>query len=311
METTQLSHLPVLLSEILKICPERENLRFLDCTAGGGGHFFAVLESRRVEIAECWDRDPLAESRIRQHAESRGVPVNAYQFKQKRFSEGPESSQLYDFILADLGISSFQIDDPQRGMSLFSEQRVDFRMNPNEGESFEQWLKRCPESELERILRLYGEEPKSRRLARALKEKQPPLENAARFAEWVAKELAYPAPSRRHPATRSFQALRIAINEELAEIESLLRWAPEALAVGGRLAIISFHSLEDRMVKRRFRDLAESHCFDILTKKPWEASESELSMNPRSRSARLRIIEKTAEEVPALKQHEKEAKDSL
>jgi 16S rRNA (cytosine1402-N4)-methyltransferase len=293
-EPKELSHAPVLLNEILEACPSGEKLRFLDCTAGGGGHFFAVQQARDIEQAECWDRDPLAKKRIADSA-LRNKISRPYVFKEKRFSEGP-GGETYDFILADLGISSFQIDDPARGLSLFSAQPVDFRMNPSEGLDFSGWLQKCSEEELERILRIYGEEPKARKLARALKEKAPPLQNAAQFADWVAKELSYPPPSRRHPATRTFQALRIAINEELAELESLLRWAPEALKIGGRLAIISFHSLEDRMVKRRFRELSDSGFFESKSKRPLEPSEEEIQLNSRSRSARLRVLEKLSED---------------
>ncbi len=299
MENTKLSHIPVLLNEVISFLPTSEKLSFLDCTAGGGGHFFEILkrcDARTAQMtAQCWDRDPLAKARIEKRATEFNLS-KSYVFKQKTFSEPPLKEESFDIILADLGISSFQLDDPERGLSLHSERAPDFRMNPEIGPDFSEWLESIPVGELESILRVYGEEPKAHKLAKALKSEAPPLSQAKLFADWIAKILAYPPPSRRHPATRSFQAFRIAINQELQELESLLKWAPEHLAVGGVLMIISFHSLEDRMVKRRFRDLAESGCFDILTKKPVDPSESEVQQNPRARSAHLRVLSKVQED---------------
>jgi 16S rRNA (cytosine1402-N4)-methyltransferase len=312
MENTTLSHVPVLLKEVLSFLPAGQNQRFLDCTAGGGGHFFEILkrfENISVLSAQCWDRDPLAKARIEKRAADLSLS-NSYLFKLKTFSVAPNPDEQFEIILADLGISSFQLDDPARGLSLHSDQAPDFRMNPEIGLSFSEWLETTPVGELESILRVYGEEPKAHKLAKALKNEAPPLSSAKVFADWIAKILAYPPPSRRHPATRTFQAFRIAINQELQELESLLKWAPEHLAVGGVLMIISFHSLEDRMVKRRFRDLAESGCFDILTKKPVDPSEAEVSENPRARSAHLRVLTKTQEDPQhKVRIHETKAQD--
>jgi 16S rRNA (cytosine1402-N4)-methyltransferase len=308
MEKSEILHKPVLLEEVISFFPPGENLRFLDCTAGGGGHFFEILKRRGLSHAECWDRDPLARSRIETRARELKIE-SRYLFRQKTFSEAPASGEMFDGILADLGISSFQLDDPERGLSLHSLRPPDFRMNPESGAPFSEWLSQTSVSDLESILRNFGEEPKARKLAQALKEKSPPLSSAKEFADWIAKILAYPSPSRRHPATRAFQAFRIAINQELEQLESLLRWAPERLTIGGRLMIISFHSLEDRMVKRRFRDLAESGCFDILTKKPVDPSELETEENPRARSAHLRVLSKIGEDSRAVGIHEAKAKN--
>lgn len=295
IETTPpLIHVPVLMEEILSAVPRADSGFYLDVTAGGGGHFFEILSRNAAWTGECWDRDPLASARIAAAGEARGVRGDRYTFRRRQFSEAPEAGLACDFILADIGISSFQVDDPSRGMSLHSLQPPDFRMDPSVGVPFRSWLKQTPEFELERILRDYGEEPKARKLAREMKAwKDDAFETAAVFADRVRRTLAYPGFSRVHPATRTFQALRIAANDELGELRRLLEWAPRALKPGGRLAVISFHSLEDRLVKTAFRALASEEDFAILTKRPVVPGEVELARNPRSRSSKLRVIERT------------------
>jgi len=287
------SHIPVLLSEILNFLPCEENSHgnFLDLTAGGGGHFCAILNARANWLGECWDRDPEAKERLNIAINKNGL-VNRAQFYARSFGQGPrDNHKKFDFILADLGVSSFQLDDRSRGMSLFSNAPVDFRMNPSEGVGFSEWLSQQNLTDLEFFLEEYGEEPRAKKLAAALKQwTNSEFQNTQTFAERIQKTLAYPPSSRTHPATRSFQALRIAINDELGELKKLLEWTPRFLKCGGVLAVISFHSVEDRLVKNSFRDLALKHEFDILTKKPLEASEEEISLNPRSRSAKLRLL---------------------
>jgi 16S rRNA (cytosine1402-N4)-methyltransferase len=295
--TEKLSHTSIMLTEILSFLPDCAVGKLLDVTAGGGGHFFAMLKARKNWTGECWDRDPLAQVRVQQRARDEKIS-NEWSFARKTFSSPPQVSSRFNFILADIGISSFQIDDPLRGMSLFSEQPVDFRMDPEAGVPFSQWLSSKSVFELEQILEVYGEEPKAQKLARWLKElggkNKSGIENlsAKEFAEMIRKILAYPPGSRTHPATRSFQAFRIAINDELGELKALLNWAPQHLLPGGRLAVMSFHSLEDRLVKKAFQDLASSSSFVILNSKPLVASEIEVTSNPRSRSAKLRILER-------------------
>ncbi len=287
-----LSHEPVLLKEILESLPDSKNGQFLDVTAGGGGHFFSIIENRKSWKGECWDRDPLAKLRIHERAEKLRIG-DQVKFLEKNFSETPIEKNNYDFILADLGVSSFQLDDPKRGMSLFSEMPPDFRMNPSSGDDFKTWLKKKSTKEIEEILSDFGEEPRAKKLAAKIKSwGDEVFESAKILAQKIAEDLQYKSDSKIHPATRSFQAFRIAINDELSEIRSLLKWAPKALRPGGRLAIISFHSLEDRIVKNAFKNLAEGADFDILSKRPIVASDEELASNSRSRSAKLRVIER-------------------
>jgi 16S rRNA (cytosine1402-N4)-methyltransferase len=305
METPGLSHVPVLLQQVLSFVPENAEGRFLDVTAGGGGHFFAVFGIRPSWNGECWDRDPRAEARLRQALDGHVVEKRA-QFTRKTFSDAPDDkNSRFDFILADIGVSSFQLDDPTSGMSLHAESPPDFRMDTENGLSFWDWLEKTKEEELADVLFHYGEEPRARKLAKAMKQWGPnEAPSAKALADKIAATLAYGTHSRRHPATRAFQALRIAINDELGELRSFLEWAPEYLKPGGRLAVISFHSLEDRIVKRTFRSLADERDFGILTKRPLEASDEESSANPRARSAKLRVIEKLPEGVSGTGQGE-------
>ena len=290
-------HTSVLLDEILNALPEQNGGFFLDCTAGGGGHFFEILARRPTWRGECWDRDPAARARI----ESRAVQLSLLEkitFQQKCFGDGVGATllqQRWNFILADLGVSSFQLDDASRGMSFRSEAPVDFRMDPTRGPTFLEWLRSKTIPELTDLLDRYGEEPKAQKLAEKLHQwslSETMFLSAKSFADEVARALAYPTASRVHPATRAFQALRIAINDEMGELERLLNWAPPLLAPGGCLAIISFHSIEDRITKYRFRDLEKSGDFVILTKKPVIPSDLEVEENSRSRSAKLRILER-------------------
>jgi 16S rRNA (cytosine1402-N4)-methyltransferase len=287
-------HVPVLLNEILSFVPETRSGKLLDVTAGGGGHFFAILEARPSWSGVCWDRDPAARERILVRANELGLNERVA-FEKKTFALPPHQEDRFEMILADIGVSSFQLDDPQRGMSLFSEQAPDFRMDPQSGATFSSWLKHTSEYELVKIFEEYGEEPRAKKLARAMKSWKPESYSTARqLADGIAIELGYKSHSRVHPATRAFQAMRIAINDELGELRSLMSWGPEHLNAGGRMAVISFHSLEDRVVKNEFRArAAHEGTFCVLTKKPLEASEAERRENPRARSAKLRVLERS------------------
>lgn len=288
-----LKHLSVLLNEVLEALPLKSSGKILDVTAGGGGHLGEILRQRADWRGQAWDQDPLAEARLREKFGEELKPGGRVEFRQKNFAVPPDSSERFDFILADLGISSFQVDDPERGLSLFSDQRPDFRMNPDSGPSFSEWLTAQSENDLAEVLENFGEEPRAKKLAKALKTWGPDKFVSSKIlAENIERCLAYPSPSRTHPATRSFQAFRMAINDELRVLKSLLEWAPAHLHSGGRFAVISFHSLEDRFVKNTFRRLALEPSFVILTKKPLIPGERELQENPRSRSAKLRVLEK-------------------
>ncbi len=281
-----------MLEEVLSHLPNCSNGRLLDVTAGGGNHFFEILKQKFDWFGECWDFDPLAQKRI--HEKSLKLKFeNRIQFTSKNFIQPYVGPHKFDYILADLGVSSFQLDDLARGMSLKSQAPVDFRMNPNQGEKFDEWLDKKSESELVDILEKFGEEPKSKKLASEIKKLDKQIfQSSHMFAEKIAQILNYKSQSRIHPATRAFQAFRMSINKEFEALDSLLNWAPKVLSPGGRLAIISFHSIEDRLVKNMFSRLAQSQEFDILTSRPLVPSESEVSSNPRSRSAKLRIIQR-------------------
>jgi 16S rRNA (cytosine1402-N4)-methyltransferase len=206
-----------------------------------------------------------------------------------------------DGVLLDLGVSSHQIDTPERGFSFTADAPLDMRLDPTSGATAAELVNNTPESELADLIFRYGEERGSRRVARFIAEarRKQPIERTLELAELVTRALGG-RHGKIHPATRTFQALRIAVNRELESLETALPQAVELLAPGGRMAIISFHSLEDRIVKLFFR--AESGYggseqparLQIITKKPIEASEQEARSNPRSRSAKLRIAERVA-----------------
>ncbi len=284
-----MGHFSVLLDEILGFVPPSIKEGFLlDVTAGGGGHFFSILKAHSHWMGECWDRDPDALTRIQEKGKEF---LGRYQFLSKEFSK--EANRDFDFILADLGISSFQLDDPRRGLSFYSNAPLDFRMNIKEGPGAQEWLSQKSVKELEDILVKYGEEKSYRKIAQALKKLgSDEFSSALKATSFLMKELhLFHKQGALHPLTRTYQALRIAVNNELGELQSFLTWAPKHLKKGGRLAIISFHSLEDRKVKRVFESL-ESEGFKVLTPKALTPTEKELDENPRSRSAKLRVIER-------------------
>jgi 16S rRNA (cytosine1402-N4)-methyltransferase len=198
-----------------------------------------------------------------------------------------------DGILADLGVSSLQLDTPARGFSFQAEGPLDMRMNPQSGPCAEQVVNRFDERELGDLIYEFGEERRSRRIARAIVRSRPILTTAQLAA--VISAAARPmnrAERRIHPATKTFQALRIFVNHELDDLRELLKAAPRVLKKGGRIVIISFHSLEDRIVKDAFREGAKQGHYRLLTKKPVTAGKEEMDRNPRSRSAKMRAAER-------------------
>ncbi len=278
----------------------------VDATLGGGGHAEALLE-RGAEVIGV-DRDPAALAAASARLASRP------NFRALRGNAGDLESLLaplgllpLDGVLADLGVSSHQLEDAARGFSFQGDGPLDMRMGP-EGMTAAEAIAQTDESTLAQVLRELGEEPFARPIARALKEARPTTTQAA--VEAVKRGVSRRAwPKRTHVATRTFQALRIWVNDELGALERLLEALPRLLRVGGRAAIISFHSLEDRRVKQAFRAL-EGRCscppglpvcvcgaggsFRPLTRKAVKASEAEVARNPRSRSARLRAVERLA-----------------
>lgn len=287
-----MAHYSVLYREILSFLPEKTEGNYLDVTTGGAGHLTLILQNKPNWKAVGWDTDPAAIKRIQLRLTENNL-IKQVSLEQKNFRSPPKDpAAKFDFILADLGFSSFQIDDPVRGFSMSSNAPVDLRLNPNIGDSFSEWMRGKTERELTDLIEMYGEEPKAKVAAQALKNfPDPEFKSAKELAQYLSEKLRYKQPSRIHPATRVFQALRIAINDEWVALDEFLAWAPKFLKPGGRLAIISFHSLEDGRVKNAFRDLAKDSSFCILTERPVVPSELELQENSRSRSAKLRVIE--------------------
>ena len=285
-------HVPVLLAEIVEWLAPQAGQTIADGTLGAGGHTRALAE--RVGPSGCvisLDRDPAA----LQAAERTlaGMPIKLVQ---SNFCELPEVlSQIglatVDAIVLDLGLSSDQLADAERGFSFSADGPLDLRFNPLEGEPAWRLVERLSEQHLADLIFHYGEERYSRRIAKQIVERRfrEPIRTAAEMAALVRSCIRFNPKNRIDSATRTFQALRIAVNEELKSLEIALRRLPDCLRPGGRLAIISFHSLEDRRVKEAFRG---DERLKVLTKKPLTASDAEQIRNPRSRSAKLRVAER-------------------
>lgn len=297
-------HIPVLTEEVIEFLLVKKNGTFLDVTSGFGGHSAAILEELNGGSLIATDQDPEA---IR-FLKSKFKNEERISIHQARFSELHKlfSANNFDGILADIGVSSYQLDTAERGFSFMKDGPLDMRMNQNIGEDASSWLNNAPEQEISNIIWKYGEEKKAKRIAKAIVEarKSFKIRTTKELAEIILEETPRRFNDKKHPATKTFQAIRIFINNELEELDLLLDFASKHLKIGGRTCIISFHSLEDRMVKRFFRDhsrrdpklsklpnLADDSSFKLVTKaiKP---SENEMNINPRSRSATLRVIER-------------------
>jgi 16S rRNA (cytosine1402-N4)-methyltransferase len=298
----QFKHVPVLLNEVLNGLAPHAGGRYIDGTLGGGGHAAAVLEAsapdgRLLGI----DADPaaLAAAGARLAAFGERATLTHGNFRDIGRLAIEQGFERVDALLLDLGVSSYQLDTPGRGFSFAADAPLDMRLDPTEGKTAADLVNGTSEGELADLIYRYGEERGSRRVARFIAEarRKRPIATTGELAELVARALGG-RHGKIHPATRTFQALRIAVNRELESLEMALPQAVELLGEGGRLAIISFHSLEDRIVKLFFR--AESGYsggerparLQIITKKPIEATEQEARANSRSRSAKLRVAEK-------------------
>ncbi len=281
-----------MLQSVLQILDPKPGQRYLDVTAGYGGHAQAILERTLVpESAVLVDRDQMAIDRLNDVFQGRGVQV----FHKDYLSAALELSQkecTFDIVLADLGMSSPHLNIASRGFSFRYDAPLDMRMDQRQELTAATMVNSYSEEDLGEILRLYGEEPKARAIAKLLVAKRP-VKTTTELAQIVA--LAWPGYSKVHPATRTFQALRIAVNDELSLLQSALPVMLDLLAPEGRLAIITFHSLEDRIVKQFFADNAGDRYdsdFRNLTKKPVVPSPDEIVSNPRARSAKLRAVAK-------------------
>ena len=307
-------HVPVMLDEVVAAVAPSPGGRYVDCTFGRGGHCRAVLDrigsDGRVLVM---DRDPQAVAAARELA--RFDP--RVSVRHARFGEvgacvrAAGLTGRVDAVMMDLGVSSAQLDRPERGFSFRNDGPLDMRMDPGTGASAAEWLASASEGEIERVLREFGEERAARRIARAIvaeRRRGTPISRTRRLAAIVASAVRGRGERTRvHPATRTFQAIRVHVNEELSELERGLAATPELLAPGGRLVVLTFHSLEDRMVKRFMRgDSAASarlrhlpvagapHPAGVMTPimRARRPRRDEIAANPRARSAILRVAER-------------------
>lgn len=286
------THVPVLLTEVLTYLDPKEGESYLDLTAGYGGHAGAILErTKKPTEAVLVDRDPNAVENLEELFGARGVNILNKDFRLAT-QELVAAGKQFDVLLADLGVSSPHLNNASRGFALGAEGPLDMRMDQRQILTAGIIINTYPESKLTEILSRYGEEPRARKIARIIATNRP-IETTTQLAHLVAR--AWPGHSKVHPATRTFQALRIAVNDELSQIEQSLPLWIDLLKPGGRMAVISFHSLEDRLVKQAFNE-ASGGGYDaiiqILTKHPVTASEQELVFNPRARSAKLRACQR-------------------
>jgi 16S rRNA (cytosine1402-N4)-methyltransferase len=280
-------HQTVLTPEVLAGLAIQPEGHYLDVTVGGGGHSQGILDQGLHTHLWAVDQDPAALAAAQTRLQSYGDRVQFWQGNFQDFT--PPSGVSFQGIIADLGVSSAQLDQGERGFSFRQDAPLDMRMNPDQPVTAATIVNHWSEEDLARIFYEYGEERLSRRIARYLVHHRP-LHTTWALADAVRSSV--PAAYRKgriHPATRVFQALRIAVNGELTALDQLLTIAPRWLAPGGRFAVISFHSLEDRRVKYAFRD---SELLRVMTKKPIVPTEGEIQTNPRARSAKLRIAER-------------------
>lgn len=320
-------HIPVMTTELLQWLAIRPEGLYLDMTVGGGGHSAAILQQLTTGQLIAMDRDPQALELARAKLSSlpgrftlvrqdfAGLKSGlARGLQQLSLSPAPNAA---DGIVADIGLSQMMLDDPQRGFSLKSSGPLDMRMDPDQELTADEVVNRWDERELARVIYEYGEERRSQRIARAIVRARP-ITTTVRLAEVIAaclggrREAEQSAQRRKysahwdgarttgtfvHPATRVFQALRIAVNEELQQLTEFLQQVPECLNPGGRLAVITFHSLEDRIVKQQMQQWDREGVMENLTRKVIKPSEAEVLANRRARSAKLRVAMKPLQQV--------------
>ncbi len=301
-------HKPVLLQEVIEALRPQSGGHYIDGTIGAGGHAAAILQASSPDGQLFgFDLDQSALEIAKNRLAQFGHRVHLFH---ANFDQLVQIAQTYqipkaDGILLDLGLSSMQVDQPERGFSFQADGPLDMRMDPSSGQTAAALVNHLPEDELANLIYRYGEERQSRRIARTIV-KARPIRRTIELAQVVAKAVGYSRQAKIHPATRTFQALRIATNDELGALERVLPQAISWLKPGGRLAIISFHSLEDRIVKQYFKQESQDclcppgqpvctcrhkATINIITKRLITPSLGEIDENPRARSAKLRVVE--------------------
>lgn len=318
------AHIPVLLAEAIEWLAVRPEGTYVDATVGAGGHSRAILERLTTGRLIALDKDPAAVELARNNlgAPNERVTVVEQDFSELRSLLARLAPQGVDGILADLGFSQMQIEAPERGFSLQAAGPLDMRMSPRQRLTAAEIVNRYGERELATLIYQYGEERRSQRIARAIVRARP-IRNTQELAELIAACLggrrdasrsaqrrkregsgaaARTIKTRIHPATRTFQALRIAVNQELDRLQQFLRQVPDCLRPAGRVVIISFHSLEDRIVKEQFRRWQREGTMRILTRHVVRPSREEVRRNRRARSARLRAAERLGQAASAAPQ---------
>ena len=281
-------HTPVLVKEVLDALEVVPGGAYIDCTVGEGGHTVAILNAAPDCVVIGLDRDPAALAIAHERLAGFGDRVRLVNASYTTLAEQGQflEDRPVTGVLLDLGLSSLQVEDGERGFSFLRDGPLDMRFGPDEKFTADDVVNHFAERDLVRLLFEFGEEPRARRVARAIVQRRP-IRGTAQLAQVV--EGALGRRGRIHPATRTFQGIRIEVNQELQALKAALSAAAETLQPGGRLVVISYHSLEDRLVKTTLR---ESTVLRVLTKKPIAPSQEEVAFNPRSRSARMRAAER-------------------
>lgn len=291
-------HVSVLLQDAIHFLNVRRGGTYADATLGLAGHSTAIARLLGPEgTLIAFDRDPeamkLARARLEALGEELGPEMPRVILHDTEFSEAERliEPRSLDGLLADFGASSLHFDEAHRGFSFQADGPLDMRMNPRVGTTAAQVVNQFGEKQLADLIYEFGEERRSRRIARAIVRARP-ISTTAQLARVVSAAAPAMKSERIHPATRTFQALRIYVNQELGQIEALMQSAPALLKSGGRLVVISFHSLEDRIAKDTLREGGRQGIYEVLTRKPVTASPEETDRNPRARSAKLRAAER-------------------
>lgn len=295
MERDVSTHKPVLLGEVIRFLNPRAGGIYVDATLGGGGHTEAILRASAPNgriLAFDRDREAIHRASNKLADEAERLRFISGSFANMAAHLDEEGVEGVDGIVADLGLSSDQLGDPERGFSFALEGMLDMRFDNSDGPTAADLVNQLPEDQLADLIYEYGEERRSRAIARRIVNRRP-IQTTRELRAAVVSVLG---PRRRgiDPATRTFQALRIAVNQELAALDLFLEQAPERLRLGGRVVVISYHSLEDRAVKHSFRARAADIRFDVLTKKPVVSDAEAIADNPRARSAKLRALMRVA-----------------